>query len=109
MHCRGFSPKLGYFARFSINIIDIAGRISETSMGGAGARGAPYCLLMSLKRWVRAVHGRARAAKKILLLKVHKHEFFFDFFCRNPNLMVPRACNTKFLKIVFDSAEIFDF
>ncbi len=36
-------------------------------------------------------------------LQVHKHDFFFDFFCRNRNLMVPRACNTRFLKIVFDS------
>jgi hypothetical protein len=35
--------------------------------------------------------------------------FFFDFFCINRNLMVPRACNTRFLKIVFNSAEIFDF
>ncbi len=35
--------------------------------------------------------------------------FFFDFFGRNRKLMVPRACNTRFLKIVFDSAEIFDF
>jgi hypothetical protein len=31
------------------------------------------------------------------------------FFCRNRILMVSRACNTRFLKIVFDSAEIFDF
>jgi hypothetical protein len=69
MHCRGFSPKLGYFARFSININNIAGRIRETAMGGAGARSAPFCLLMSLKRRVRAVHGRARAAKKILRVK----------------------------------------
>jgi hypothetical protein len=36
-------------------------------------------------------------------------KFFFDFFSRNRNLFVPRACNTRFLKIVFDSAEIFDF
>ncbi len=35
--------------------------------------------------------------------------FFVDFFCRNRNHMVPRACNTRFLKIVFDSAEILDF
>jgi hypothetical protein len=69
MHCRRFFSKLGYFARFSINIINIAGRISETAMGGAGARSAPFCLLMSLKRRVRAVHGCARAAKKIHLLK----------------------------------------
>ncbi len=34
---------------------------------------------------------------------------FFFFFCRNRNLMVPRACYTRFFKIVFDSAEIFDF
>jgi hypothetical protein len=25
------------------------------------------------------------------------------FFCRNRNLMVPRACNMRFLKIVFNS------
>jgi len=35
--------------------------------------------------------------------------FFSDFFCRNRNHMVPRACNTRFLKIVFELAEIFDF
>jgi hypothetical protein len=42
-------------------------------------------------------------------LKVNKHGIFFGFFCRNRNLMVPRAFNTRFLKIVFDSAEILDF
>ncbi len=35
--------------------------------------------------------------------------FLKYFYCRNRNLMVPRACNMRFLKIVFDSAEIFDF
>ncbi len=35
--------------------------------------------------------------------------FFFYFFCRNRNHMVPRACNTRFLKIVFKLAEIFYF
>ncbi len=44
-----------------------------------------------------------------LNLKVHKHEIFFYIFCRNRNHMVPRACNTIFFKIVFDSAEIIDF
>jgi hypothetical protein len=32
-------------------------------------------------------------------------KFFFDFFCRNQNLMAPRACNTRFLKIVFEIFE----
>jgi hypothetical protein len=46
-------------------MFDIAGRISTAVMGGAGrgARSAPLCLLMSLERWMRAVHGRARATK----------------------------------------------
>jgi hypothetical protein len=35
--------------------------------------------------------------------------FFKYFFCRNRFLMVSSACNTRFLKIVFNSAEIFDF
>ncbi len=30
-------------------------------------------------------------------------------FCRNLILMDSRACNTRILKIIFDSAEIFDF
>jgi hypothetical protein len=34
---------------------------------------------------------------------------FFLLFCGNRNLMVPRACNTRFLIIIFDSAEMFDF
>ncbi len=45
-------------------------------------------------------------------LKVHKHAIFFlTFFAETEtrNLTVPRACNMRFLKIVFDSAEIFDF
>jgi hypothetical protein len=33
----------------------------------------------------------------------------FPFFCRNRILMVPRACNTGFLKIVFDLGEILEF
>ncbi len=35
--------------------------------------------------------------------------FFNYFFCRNRNHMVPRACKTRFLKIIFKLAEIFDF
>ncbi len=42
-------------------------------------------------------------------LKVHKHDIFCILFCRNRNHMVPRAFYTSFLKILFDSAEIFDF
>ncbi len=46
-------------------------------------------------------------AIEAILLKVHKHEhFFFTFFAETENLW---ACNTRFLKIIFDSAEIFDF
>ena len=36
---------------------------SEAAMGGGGARSAPFGVAMSLKRQVRAAHGRARAAK----------------------------------------------
>jgi hypothetical protein len=38
-------------------------RSSEAAMGGEGARSAPFGMLMSPKRRVRAAHGRARAAK----------------------------------------------
>jgi hypothetical protein len=47
----GFFPKLGFFAGFSLYIINFAGRISEAAMGGAGARSALFCALMSLKHW----------------------------------------------------------
>jgi hypothetical protein len=36
---------------------------SEASMGREGARSAPFGVLESSKRGVRAAHGRARAAK----------------------------------------------
>ncbi len=42
-------------------------------------------------------------------LKVHKHEIFLLLFLQKPNPYGPKACNTRFFKIVFDSAEIFDF
>ncbi len=38
----------------------------------------------------------------------HKHEIFYFIFLQKPNLMIPRACNTRFLKIVLDFAEIFE-
>ncbi len=44
-------------------------------------------------------HGSCLDSWKVL--KVHKHEIFFWLFCRNRILMVPRACNTRFLKILF--------
>jgi hypothetical protein len=59
---RGFSPKLGFFAGFFLYIINFAGRISEAAIGGAGARSALFCGLMSLKRPMCAVYGRACAA-----------------------------------------------
>ncbi len=31
---------------------------------------------------------------------------FFNFFCRNRNFISPRACKTRLLKIVFNSAEL---
>jgi hypothetical protein len=63
--------------------------LAATSVDGSGAAGG----------------GSVKKQK----LKVHKHDIFFQFFCRNRNLIVPRPCNTRFLKIIFDSAEIFDF
>jgi hypothetical protein len=42
MHFRGFFPKLGFLAGFSLQyIINFAGRISETAMGGAGGEQRP--------------------------------------------------------------------
>ncbi len=64
--------------------------------------------------WVVAVYLKGLGHEIIMFLtqislKVHKHEICCCLFCKNRNLMVPRACNTRFLKIIFDSAEIFDF
>ncbi len=36
---RGNFPKLGFFARFSLYIINFAGRIGVAAMGGAGGMG----------------------------------------------------------------------
>jgi hypothetical protein len=33
--------------------------------------------------------------------------FFYFFFCRKQNPYGPRVSNTRFFKIIFDSAEIF--
>jgi hypothetical protein len=45
-----------------LEIVFYFGGSSEAAMGG-GARSAPLGVAMSPKRWVRAAHGRARAAK----------------------------------------------
>jgi hypothetical protein len=36
-------------------------------------------------------------------------KFFLILFLQKRNHMVPRACNTRLLIIVFDSAEVFGF
>jgi hypothetical protein len=38
-------------------------RSSEAALAGVGARSAPFGMLVSSKRRMRAAHGRARAAK----------------------------------------------
>jgi hypothetical protein len=44
------------------------------------------------------------------VLKVHKHEIFFlTFFAETESLWSQGPVTRDFLKIVFDSAEIFDF
>jgi hypothetical protein len=53
---------------------------------------------------------RSRKSLDAVPLKghTHKHEIFYLIFLQKPNLMIPRACNTRFLKIVLDFAEIFE-
>jgi hypothetical protein len=36
-------------------------------------------------------------------------KIFYILILQKPNLLVSRACDTRFMKIVFDSAEIFNF
>ena len=43
------------------------------------------------------------------LLKVHKHEIFFLLFLQKPKPYGPKGLLHEILKIVFDTAEIFDF
>jgi hypothetical protein len=43
------------------------------------------------------------AAPVIGQLKVHKHEIFFITFLQKPKPYGPKGCNTRFLKIAFDS------
>ncbi len=62
--------------------------------------------------WMYIVKVNKRSCHHLLQINLKGTQawhFFKYFFCRNRNLMVPRACNTRFLKIVFDSAEIFNF
>ncbi len=64
MHFRGFFPKTGHFLGVSsvhTYIINIAG--SEAAIGEAGGAQRPFCLLMSLKRRVHAVHGHGTWGK----------------------------------------------
>jgi hypothetical protein len=77
----------------------------KDSEGGGGANW-PCKKKLPMPR-ILPIHPEPATSSLHTVLNVHKHEiFFFYFFCRNQDLMVPRACNTK---IVFDLAEIFDF
>jgi hypothetical protein len=62
---RGFIPKLGFFARLYLYIINIADRNSESLMCGVGpgAHSVPFFPIKSKKRWALASAGRALATK----------------------------------------------
>ncbi len=60
------------------------------------------------------MYHRHKYRNKLKKFDTGSETFFLssDFFKVHRNrilMVVPRACNTRFLKIVFDSAEIFDF
>jgi hypothetical protein len=60
MHFRGFFPKLGFLAGFSLQyIINFAGRISEAAMGGAGGVQRPALRVNEPKK-IGARSARAR-------------------------------------------------
>ncbi len=44
---------------------------------------------------------------RVYILKAHKHVILYSTFCRNRILLDSR--NTRFLKIILDSADILDF
>jgi hypothetical protein len=52
------------FGGVSLYIVIIAGRISETEMGGVGCAQRPLLYVKEPKRQVRAVHGRTHATCK---------------------------------------------
>ncbi len=82
---------------FSLYIIYFARRIRKAGRGG-GTRSAPIFVLMSLKRRVRAAHGRARAAKTHQFV-IYSHEQFprlsfcvFGFFTAFQRYTVKIRC-----------------
>jgi hypothetical protein len=64
-HFCGFPPKLGFFAGFSLYIINFAGRISEAAMGGAEARSALFWA--HKKTVVRNARRRMRGKNSLVL------------------------------------------
>jgi hypothetical protein len=61
MHFRGFFPKLGFLAGFSLQyIINFAERISEAAMGGAGGGVQRPALRVNEPKKIGARSARAR-------------------------------------------------
>jgi hypothetical protein len=90
------------------------GFLEGTEVAGEEGRGRPLPLALSSHSPIPLLLSPFSPSLFLLffttsVLQVHKREIFLYFFCRNRNIMVPRACITRFLKIVFDSAEIFNF
>ncbi len=57
----GFIPELGFFADFLFTyIINLNGWKLYRDGRGGGGLGSLFCVLMSLKRWVRAAYGHVK-------------------------------------------------
>jgi hypothetical protein len=67
-HFRGISPKLGFFAGFSLYIINFAGRIREAAMGRGEAHSAPFLRVKEHKKTVvRSARARMRGKNPLVL------------------------------------------
>ncbi len=98
IHFRGFFPNTGIFrggvyCRVSLLVITAGRNREATIWEGGGCAAVLFCPLLSFKTWMRAAHGRKRAAKPthifilvsyILLAKlyspheVHSHCLFMQ-------------------------------
>ncbi len=62
--------------------------------GGDGARGAPFCVLMSLKRRMRAAHGRVARTKLTRILRMPIVVNTSQDICGVPGQNAPKTMNS---------------
>jgi hypothetical protein len=91
VHFCGLFPKLGIFAGFSLHIINFAGRVSESAIGGGG----PILRVIELKKMGARIELARTRGQNLLVYNIELKSIFVHFYKRQTAFFHRKGCSRK--------------